>query len=67
MIELDNVKIYDIEEVANMFKCSTKTVKRRVDDGTLKGNRIGYVWYFTEKQIEEYLEGKGQKCTVTKY
>ena len=67
MIELDNVKIYDIEEVANMFKCSTKTVKRRVDDGTLKGNRIGDVWYFTEKQIEEYLEGKGQKCTVTKY
>jgi len=55
-VKLENIIYYDVHEVAEIFNCSTRTIKRYVDSGKLKGNKLGRTWYFTEQSIKRYIE-----------
>lgn len=49
-------KLYDIKEVADHFKVSTKTIRNWVKDGRLKGFRVGREWRFTNSAIKEVTQ-----------
>ena len=47
-----------IEEVANLLKVSSKTVRRLVQKGELPGFRVGNQWRFKAEQIESWADAK---------
>nr|DAG82400.1 MAG TPA: helix-turn-helix domain protein [Caudoviricetes sp.] len=49
---------YSIHEVAGVFECSTRTLKRYLDAGKIVGHKMGRTWYFTQEAIDDYLNGK---------
>ena len=55
MITIDNVNYYDTEEVAEMFKRSSRSVRRFIRSGQLKASKIGKSYYVTLKDIENYI------------
>jgi excisionase family DNA binding protein len=61
----NEVKTVELEErfiskkdVALMLSCSTKTVERYADDGTLQRYRIGNLLRFRESEVLAALERK---------
>lgn len=48
--------LFTLSEVANYLHVSTSTVYRLINDGSLKGTRIGTSLRFTKKNIEDLLE-----------
>jgi excisionase family DNA binding protein len=58
-VTIDNRNYYDIHEVAELFHCSTRTLKRYLDAGKLEGQKLGRTWYFTEDGINRYFTERG--------
>ena len=58
-VEIESKIYYTIHEVADKFKCSTRTLKRYVDAGKLDGKKLGRTWYFTEESIRRYFTERG--------
>jgi len=54
MIRIENINLYDIDDLAKICKCSTRTLRRDLCAGKLEGYYIGRAWYFTDKTIAEY-------------
>lgn len=58
MIEIENLKLFDIDDVAKICSCSSRTLRRDMNAGKLEGYYIGRAWYFTEKTIDAYKQKK---------
>ena len=43
---------YSIRETARLLGISTRTVHRRLRDGTLHGRRIGRLWHIPASELE---------------
>jgi len=62
------VVIYTPEEVAEMLKIQTETIRRYLRTGKLKGAKFGKHWRVSEKQLQDFFEqqcedtNKTQKC-----
>lgn len=52
----DMPPLFTISEIANYLQVSTSTIYRLMNDGCLKGVRIGNTLRFTKKNIEDLLE-----------
>ena len=52
--------ILNLKEAADFLQISTKTLRRRVDDGSIPAERIGIKIRFSRKRLEEMFEAKGQ-------
>jgi ubiquinone/menaquinone biosynthesis C-methylase UbiE len=65
MKELDNVKYYNIVEIAEMFSGgeSEESIKNYFETKELKGKRIDGEWHATKEDIEELIE-KVEKVRV---
>lgn len=51
----DIEKLYTIEEVAKIFRVSTRTVTRYIEDGRLKASKLG-VWRIKQSDLNVFLE-----------
>lgn len=58
MIEIENLKLYDIDDVSKICGCSTRTLRRDMTAGKLEGYYIGRAWYFTDATIQSYKQLK---------
>lgn len=50
------MKIYDVKELAEYLKVSTRTIQNYIRDGKIKGKKLGRKWIFTEETIRELLK-----------
>lgn len=57
MIELKRVTAYTVQEVAEAMKVKPATIRRYINNGTLKAQKIGAKWYITDKILEDVLIG----------
>ena len=48
-------KLYTIEEVAKIFRVSTRTVTRYIEDGRLKASKLG-MWRIKQSDLNAFLE-----------
>ena len=48
----------DVYDVARLFKCSHKTVRRMIADGRLPAAKIGSVWRIRPEDVAAILAGK---------
>ncbi len=51
----DIEKLYTIEEVAKIFRVSTRTITRYIEDGRLKASKLG-VWRIKQSDLNVFLE-----------
>ena len=50
------MKIYTIQEVAKVLKCSERQIFRYLKQGKLDGSKQGK-WRFTDEDVKKFLEG----------
>jgi len=48
-------KLYTIEEVAKIFRVSTRTVTRYIEDGRLKASKLG-MWRIKQSDLNAFLD-----------
>ena len=54
---MDELKVYTVEQVAEMLSCSTASVLALLKEGRLKGFKIGERTYrITEEQLRDFIE-----------
>lgn len=46
---------YTIDEVADALGVSEKTVRRRIDDGSLHAHKIGRQWRVSDSDFRSYV------------
>lgn len=52
------MKIYTLDGIAEILKLSTQTVRKLIENGKLKMLDTDGAIRITEKQLNDYLEGK---------
>ena len=50
------MKIYTTEEVADILKLDTVTVRRYLSLGYMKGAKIGKSWRVTEEDLKKFIK-----------
>lgn len=48
-------KLYTIEDLAEMTRLTSRTIRNYLKDGILEGKKIGGQWRFTMKDIEKFF------------
>jgi len=59
------MKIYTIEEVAKLLKCSERQIFRYLKQGKLDGSKQGK-WRFTEEDVRAFLNNGRNKGKLGK-
>lgn len=59
MVVIENLILYDLEDLSEICGCSIRTLRREMNADRLKGVYIGRAWYFTKTMIDEYMQRKG--------
>lgn len=57
MIEIGDIKAYDVQEIAKFFDMTPQSIRKFIREGRIKGRKVGTRWYVTEEAIREYLLG----------
>lgn len=55
-IQVGDMKLYDVEEVAEMLYVGLPTIRRYLREGKLKGKKMAKRWYVSEDSIKEYFQ-----------
>ena len=50
-MQIDGVTYYDKDEVAKLFNCSTRTVRRYQLAGHFEQRKVNRSWFFTEQRV----------------
>ena len=58
MIEIGDIKAYDVQEIAKMFDMTPQSIRKFIREGRIKGRKVGTRWYVTEEAIREFLLGE---------
>jgi excisionase family DNA binding protein len=56
MIEIENIKFYNIQETAKALGVTPQTVRAYIKQGRLKGHRIGRPILIMEKNLIAFLD-----------
>lgn len=48
-------KLYTVSDIADKLHITRRTIYNHMKDGKLQGTKIGQYWYFTEAEIQEFL------------
>lgn len=58
MITFDNIKLYDVQETAEVLRVTPQTVRKFIQRGELKAKKIGRPYYIDDRTIKEYIGRK---------
>lgn len=61
MIQVGDVKSYTVQEAAQMLGLSAVTIRNYIKAGRLKATKAGVSWLITEKNLQNFIEGKAQE------
>lgn len=53
--DLHMKELYTVEDIADMFHLTTRTIRNYLRDGRLKGSKLGGQWRFTEENVKMLL------------
>jgi len=56
-LEVSGIKLYGVDEVAEMLKSTKPTMRAYFREGKLIGRKISGKWYITEDNLKKYLSG----------
>ena len=55
-IQVGDMKLYDVEELAEMLDVGLPTIRRYLRQGRLKGKKLAKRWYVSEEAIKDYFQ-----------
>ena len=55
-IQVGDMKLYDVEELAGMLSVGTPTIRKYLREGRLKGTKPAKRWYVSEENLKEYFQ-----------
>ena len=55
-IQVGDMKLYDVEELAGMLSVGTPTIRKYLREGRLKGTKPAKRWYVSEEALKEYFQ-----------
>lgn len=60
-------KLYTIEDIAEMTRLTSRTIRNYLKDGVLEGKKIGGQWRFSMKDIEKFFDNSktNQDISIT--
>ena len=59
---LEDIKLFTMDEVADVLRLSRRTIAREINKGRLRATKVGDLKVFiTEDAIRDYLNGR--KCS----
>lgn len=56
-LEIVGLKLYNVDEIAEMLKSTKPTIRIYFKEGKIKGRKINGKWYITEDNFKNYLVG----------
>ena len=48
--------VLTLEEGAEYLRCHPKTLRKQAVAGLIPGRRVGYLWRFSRKRLEAWME-----------
>ena len=58
------VKLMDVEELAKYLKLRRQTIYNWLHDKKISGIKVGGVWRFDRREVDNWLKSKQQKSSV---
>lgn len=55
---------FNLKETAAIARCSTRTIRRAIGDGQIRGKKIRGRWLFSKKSVVAYAEGFSTRLTA---
>ena len=55
-IQVGDMKLYAVEELAEMLDVGLPTIRRYLREGRLKGKKLAKRWYVSEEAIKDYFQ-----------
>ena len=55
---VNDIKLYDVKEVAEMLKSTEATIRVYFREGTLKGRKINGRWRVSEENLNRFINGE---------
>ena len=55
-IQVGDMKLYDVEELAEMLDVGLPTIRRYLRQGKLKGKKLAKRWYVSEDNLKDYFQ-----------
>ena len=55
-IQVGDMKLYDVEELAGMLSVGLPTIRRYLREGRLKGKKLAKRWYVSEENLKDYFQ-----------
>ena len=55
-IEIADITLYSIAELADKFGITTLTWTTYIKDGRIEGQKVGGHWYITEDNLKKFLK-----------
>ena len=56
-LEINGLKLYSVDEVAEMLKSTKPTIRAYFREGKLMGRKISGKWHITDDNLKKYLSG----------
>lgn len=53
-------QLLTVEQAAGRLQVSTKTIRRRIRDGSLKAHSIGRLWRIRPEELEAFIVASGK-------
>lgn len=55
-IQVGDMKLYAVEEVAEMLNVGEPAIRRYLRQGKLKGKKLAKRWYVSEDNLKDYFQ-----------
>jgi excisionase family DNA binding protein len=55
---VEDIKIYDLEDLMKLFKVTRRTLYNYLKSGELKGKKIGAKWFVTEEDLKRFIDSR---------
>jgi excisionase family DNA binding protein len=56
-ISIGDMVLYDTRELADLLGVQEKTVRIYLNNGSLKGRKLGRKWYVPAETLQDYFSG----------
>jgi len=56
-LEKGNLVVYTVADLSKLLNTTPQTVRRYINEGKIKGRKVGRQWLVDEEAVKEFLRG----------
>jgi len=54
--QIGDLKLFDVEELSQLFGIRQATIRKYLRDGKLRGRKLARKWYIPENALQKYFD-----------